>query len=699
MKRIQQWPASVRVILIITLVYLFFLATDLYPGLRGGAGWDWPYALPQNWGAVAILALVLTLYVGGALVLARRDRLRLGVLWAVIGGTAVAYAVTGVQGNPAFYLFTRTVSPVQTGASALAVRIMAEDGFNTTLDRWPDVMDEALDANLIHFTTSPPGGAILHYALAKVFDAPTFKPLTRPLSLDLRAYQCSDIQVMRYTLGEIISAGLIGLLMPLLAALAALPIAMIAFDLTGKRRVALWAALWWPLVPTVLMFAPTWNTVYPALCALAFALLLRGLLRGRMLYLFAAGVVMSVTTFLNFSVLPALLLFGLFTLGFYLVSIQKPDSVGTRPASSASPISLTHRIMRAVIAGLWFGAGLLVVWVIFFLVTRLTPLDLLRMTFGAHGDLVQREYLPWLILHPYDVLMFIGWPLALLAVVGMARAFMNLTPKSPLRSGEGTLILPLSNLERGSGGEVYILFALSLLLTFILVDLAGIVQGENARILAFYAPFFLICAIGFGYAGTPNAVSDASPPLHAMERGSGGEVLFAAQALTVLVMAAVLPVVPLDLNPQPEGPRQDIGGLGDGLAFIASGAQFTGETHVGAFRLDQYRFIADPGAQAITFEFLWMGESQPERPYQFEMVAHAENSIDGQITSEPFRWYAQGGNYLPTCWRAGEVIRDTVVLPLPPVSEPVVWDVTLRAVDERTGDFAGETVLGPVRYP
>lgn len=682
MNRIRQWPAFVRVIFIFTLGFLFVLAADLYPGLRGGAGWDWPYALPQNWGGVAALALLLVIYVALALVIARRSALRLALLWAVIGGTALAYGVTGVQGNPTFYLFTRTVSPVQTGASALAVRLMADDGFDATLARWPEVMSEALDANLIHFTTSPPGQPILHYGLAKLFDSPALESVAEPFSLPLRIFQCSDLQVMRYTRGEIISAGLIGLLMPLLASLAALPIAMIAYELTGNRQAAIWSALWWPLVPTVLMFAPTWNTLYPTLCVLALALLLRGLMRSRMTYVFAAGLVMSVTTFLNFSVLPALLLFGLFTLGFYLVSLQKPAAVGTTPASS---LPLTSRIVRAVIAGLWFGAGLLVVWILFFLATRLTPLDLLRETFSAHGDLVQREYLPWLILHPYDVLMFTGWPLALLAVIGMMWAVKNLIPAS--RRG---MIYHTPT----SGHAVYSVFSLSMLLTFLLVNLAGIVQGENARILAFYAPFLLICAVGFvtftvktDSVGTPNGASAGFP------------ILFLLQAFTVLVMAAVLPVVPLDLNPQPTGPRQDIGGLGDGLSFIDADAPFTSADYAGAFALDQYRFIADPGAQAITFEFLWAGKSPTERPYQFEMVAHAENPTDGQITSEPFRWYAQAGNYLPTCWRDGEFIRDTVVLPLPPVSEPVVWDVTLRAVDERTGDSAGETVLGPVRYP
>ena len=76
----------------------------------------------------------------------------------------------------------------------------------------------------------------------------------------------------------------------------------------------------------------------------------------------------------------------------------------------------------------------------------------------------------------------------------------------------------------------------------------------------------------------------------------------------------------------------------------------------------------------------------------------------GEIISEPFRWWSQGAEYPPTCWRSGEIIRDTIVMPLPPVPHPVIWDVILRAVDERTGSVmltagANALQLAPVSYP
>jgi len=655
------------------LIFLAILAVDAYPGLRGGSGWDWPYQAPQDWGAVGLLAALLLIYLGGAWVM--RGRTRAALAWAVIGGTVLAFGVVNLspRGDAFFHLFTRTVSPVQTGASALAVRIMAAEGVGETLNRWPQVMRESLDANLIHFTTSPPGQPLIHYGLAQAFDSPALSGVTQPLSLTLRALQCSDAQVMRYTRGEILSAGAMAYLMPLLAAFTAVPLYFAARDLTANPRAALGVALLWPLVPSVLMFAPTWNTLYPLTVTLGFYGLLRGVMRRKMAWVFAGGVALSFTTFLNFSVLPALLMFGLFTLAYWWFDART---------------STTHArgFAWAVRVGVVFGAGLLSVWAVYALVTGQTPLDLWRVTLEKHRLLVQRDYWAWLILHPYDVLLFTGWAAAALAIVGAWAALKRAT--------------------RGVA-DAFDGFVLAMALTFVAVNVVGIVQGENARILIFYTPFLLLMgARTLSLSPHPrHALARATPPLHT-ERGEEPQVqevraLFTLQALTVLVMAAVLPVVALDLNPPPLAPRDDIGSLGDesALPFSESGARFSSTAYAGAFTLARYRYIADPSQQAITYEFVWAGESVTERPYHFELIAEADDPELGRVVSEPFVWMPQGGGYLTTCWRAGDSIRDVVVLPVPSVSAPVVWTVTLRAVDERTGDRAGQVTLAQVKYP
>lgn len=630
-----------------TLGFLALLALDAYPGLRGGGGWRWEYALTQNGAALLVLALILLVYLGGVILVRRRGHLWLTLAWSFIGAIVIGVAVVGVRGDAGFLLFTRTVSPVQTGASRLAVDIIADEGVTSTLENWLNVMNSARESNLIHFTTSPPGQPLIHFALAESLD---HFPASQSISMVLRPYQCSDVEVMRYTRGELMSV-IFGMLMPVWAALAVFPLYFAATLLLDDRQQAANLTAWWALIPTVSLFAPTWNTLYPFLGVLAFALLLaglkRGIGRGFYAYTVAAGVVMSVTTFLNLAVLPLFLLFGLFTLGYALL-IHVPEKTPTA------------RFLWAVRAGLSFALGLSVVWILFFAASGLTPFDIARTTFSQHSDLVQRDYLPWLILHPYDTLLFMGWALVGLFLWTLWKIIQK----------RETKLSPLSLLTITFG------------LTFMLVDLAGIAQGENGRILSFYAPFVVLAGAGI-LAG----------------KSKNWDVpLLGAQALTVFVMAAVLNTIPLDLNPRVTMPRSDVPIL-DYLEALPVNATFQSDTFAGRFTLEGHRFVADLANQAITLETIWRGADRTERPYHFEIIARANNDIDGDIASEPFTWFPQNGNYLTTCWQNGDEIHDVVVIPLPPVSAPVIWTLDLTAIDTRTGDIAGTATLGPVNYP
>jgi hypothetical protein len=636
-----------KVVIIFTAIFLILLATDAIPDLRGGAGWEWTYQLPTNWTPVAVLALLSALYCVVAAFLRARKAV-LALLWAVIGSAVLGFAVTGVRGDPFPLLLTHTVAPVQTGYSTVAVNVMARQGVGTTLRQWTDVMHDALTGDLIHITTSPPGQVLAHYWTAQLLEgAPT------SWSMALRPYQCSNLNVMRYTRGELLSAGFWGMLMPLWAALAAIPIYFAAREMSDEST-AVRLAQWWALVPSALLFLPTWNTFYPFLVTCTFALLIQGLQRNSRVHVFLAGVIMSITTFMNFSVLPALLLFGLFTLGYTFL--------------------VAHRsFLWSVINGVFFGLGLSAIWFVFWLASGYTPLDIFGVTLGAHGELAMRAYLPWLLLHPYDVLMFAGWALVSLFLWGIFVALRS------LRFG-------------GSNSNASDVLALVMLLTLLLIDFSGIVRGENARILIFYVPFLLL---------------SGARPLSQTTR-NWDIPLLVTQAVTVLVMATVLYIIPSMLNPAPTEPRTDIPPPLPSDSHILN-ATFVETAYEGSFRLDEYRFIADPAAQAITLELYWSGISATERPYQFSVFAVGTNTLDGEVTSEPLEWYPQFGNYLTTCWRFGQVIRDVVILNLPPVSEPLQWDLWLNVVDERTGRSmeialsdglqVESVLLGPVRYP
>ena len=128
---------------------------------------------------------------------------------------------------------------------------------------------------------------------------------------------------------------------------------------------------------------------------------------------------------------------------------------------------------------------------------------------------------------------------------------------------------------------------------------------------------------------------------------------------------------------------------------------FDSQRYTGQFMLDRYRFVPDVGQQAITLETEWRGETRTERPYQIEVVATAFNSIDGEIVTEPDSWYPQNSNYLTTCWRAGDRVRDVHVIWLPTIAEPVEWTLRVQMLDPHTGHrIPAEPVqLGPIPYP
>lgn len=619
-----------------SMVFACLLVLDIYPPLRGGGGWRWAYQLTENPSQALMFIIILALYVLGVYGFRHQSAL-LRVGWAVLGGMMISYSALSLQGDALELLFIRTVSPVQVGASTVAVRYLSDD----VLSNWTDFMRQAEQLDLIHFTTSPPGQPLIHSMLAGITEN---LPIAEPISYQLRPFQCANVDVMSYSRGELVSVGLVGLLMPLWASLGSIPVFFAIKRLSKSVDVASRGASWMALLPTIILFVPTWNVFYPTLIAGSFALLLYGLAidpdeRLSPLWLIGGGVVMSCATFLNFAVLPSLLLFGLVTLGL----------TGLR---------------RGILTGIWFGLGLSVCWVVYGLISGLTPLDLWAVTQEHHKTLVaDRDYWAWLILHPYDTALFMGWGLVALFLLAVWRALKAYQSSKSLTSVQ--------------------VVVLSMVIMMILLNITGIVQGENGRILSYYAPLMVISIAGVLLAHD-----------HRWEIP-----LLAGQAVLVGAMALALAPVPLDLNPPPAMPFEDIAQL-DGIDMIPSGQTFDGGERRGEAVLEAYRYVADVGSQVIILETLWRGIERFERPYWFEVTATAENSIDGEIVTEPQRWHAQHGHYLPTCWRDEDMIRDIQTLHMPTISEPVVWDLTLGWFDVRTGESLGDrAMIEGINYP
>src|SRR5262249_14280457 len=152
---------------------------------------------------------------------------------------------------------------------------------------------------------------VLYYGANRFFAAApglghTFGALVRPL-------ECQNGELMAWTDSEMASAWF-QMFMPLWAALAIAPLYRLG-TMIFNREVARWALALWPIIPTVAMFSPRFNTLYPLIALVMLVMLWRGMDRGNLWLILLAGFVVSVGTFFNLTLVPLGLLGGLMIAG------------------------------------------------------------------------------------------------------------------------------------------------------------------------------------------------------------------------------------------------------------------------------------------------------------------------------------------------------------------------------------------------
>src|SRR5262249_25511353 len=150
---------------------------------------------------------------------------------------------------------------------------------------------------------------------------------------------------------------------PLWSALTVVPLYMTAKRFIGAD--ARWCAVWWALVPAVIGFAGSWSTLYPLIAISVFGLLAVGLERRRGVLLLLSGLLFGVGLFVNFALVPLLILIGLYALG-YVVLVER------------------RGLGQAVMSGVWFGMGMALPWLIFGLASGESPFSLLSASMAFH---------------------------------------------------------------------------------------------------------------------------------------------------------------------------------------------------------------------------------------------------------------------------------------------------------------------------
>ncbi len=435
-------------IAILSLIWAVLLSINFFDSVLAGAyNWYPSYAPIYDLLHVAPFVLCVIVYISGALMLFRQSSVWGLMVWAIAGYIALTLGAVYVRDDILYRLFTITASGQAGGWHKAAVMI---SDLMPTLQNWPQLMESSRSYST-HMTISPPGTVLVYYAAMSLLNH--FSGLAHFLAEPLRSLGYSE--TLGYTDAQFASAW-IGMLMPVWSSLTVLPIYFLGRRLFSDER-ARWGVVWWPLIPGILIFAPLPNTLYALPSLVVIWLLFEGLRINRPILVVAAGLLMSLLTFLNFTFVPLLLFAGTLTLCMY----------GLKRKALCLPWYWSIQM------GIWFGVGLMTVWLIFYLVTGLSFFSVWTAAFHAHLG-APRPYLWFVALNMLEFYMFTGWPLALLAGVGLWQVLKRIFSKQSLAESETMILANAAAL--------------------MLLDLSGALWGETGRILLFLSPWILLSA-------------------------------------------------------------------------------------------------------------------------------------------------------------------------------------------------------------
>ncbi len=522
-----------------------------------------------------------------------------------------------LEGEPLFLLFTRSASRL-TGGFQYALALSGN--MDVTLRDWPAFVKDyrAATINPGGVSLSPPGLVILYYGFEQFFQA--FPLLGDLFGGTVRPLECQNLTMMSWS-NTVLASAWFQMFMPLWAALGVAPLYKLVKLLMDRERARL-AVVLWPLVPGMAIFTPRFNVFYATMTVVMLLILWRGLLLNRPWQIVLSGFIVSMAVFFNLSAVPLGLLGGLIILGHRLLP---------RPAS-------LRPVIRDLIA---FGLGSASVWVIYWVLTGLSPVTIIRTGMNYH-TVLNRPYFPWLFMHTYDTFLFVGVPITVLVLWRIGR--LRRAIRGPITPGD---------VMAGAGA-----------LALIIMVLSGTARGETGRVWLFFAPVWILLA------------ADLLGEWKQRERLS----FMVAQGLCMLCMAAVLRAnfTELTMPPSP--------------AEAAGSPTFPYDVPFkrGDDRVTLVGVSVESAPTQVTLHLYWEANAWVQRPY---VLSLAVVGPDG-VARDPINWNPEGWNYPPSCWKPGHTFVDTVQIP---VDQSGAWLFSLSISDANT--LQKMTVIGADGQP
>ncbi len=313
--------------------------------------------------------------------------------------------------------------------------------------------------DVYHIGTHPPGLILMHRSLLSVCrDSPRFSGIvlaTQPQSSSvafLELEKSTHLLQDRLTVAERAALWLSVLLTHIAAAAVVIPLYFLVRADNGPRAAWMTAAFW-PLVPTVAIFLPKSDALFPLL-GLLFLWSWRAALRRRSWWLAAmAGGVMWCGLFLSLALLPAAL---------FAVLLTGWETFGQSASESRGRIWKLPAFLAFIAMAVFVTAT-----AVFFFTTQANLLSIWLENVRNHAGFYEQEshvrtYGTWLLVNPLELAMAVGAPVFLFAVVACFRMLSTgngwrLRENGPAISGAIVIgLLWLSGKNMGEAGRLWL---------------------------------------------------------------------------------------------------------------------------------------------------------------------------------------------------------------------------------------------------
>ncbi|MCP4415063.1 MAG: hypothetical protein GY805_00475 [Chloroflexi bacterium] len=601
-------------VLMVTAVLLFALFTDAFPWLRGPAPdtsiWHWPYLLrpfSRWWAAIAAGAIFLSV-LGWWLRQQQMVRWQTAVVLVLLFASSLALQWGLLYAdNPQSKaeLINRTLAVQTNGYFWTAANI---DNINTTLKNYPREMTR-FESD--HARTHPPGLVLANWLTLK-FMQKTPK-LAQKIAQSVYPLRCTDLWLLDQPPATATGLGIWAMLPLILGATAVFPAYWFAKSLSRNLAAAKLAVLV-TAIPALLIFAPLPDQIYGLFTLLIVTSFHQGWQQQKKGWLFTAGLLLSIATFLSVGNAALLILIGSYIL---LASFPRRASRNYIPRGAWNGNEGSEWLFgKIVLQIIPFGVGLISVWLLYWLGWGVPPWRIIQVGLSEHAALVasQRSYATWLLFNLLDVVIFLGFPVAV--------AFC------------GSLLMTIRKLNGKSLSQAQV-WTISTAVLIILLNLSGSTRGEVGRIWLFFMPLMLISG-GIWLA-------EWLPNWHIQMGWASLQIIWAITlGLSWQPMQATLVVAERPLFPSLPSHS------------IPINASFGSQ-----IRLNQVALSQTPDALILTLE--WETEGAVERPFTiFNHLIDAEGNLVAQADS-----WSVNGQWPPTCWQVGEQIVDQHQIDLP----------------------------------